>query len=61
MFGGFLPYLSLFVAFYSFAMQFYVGPLVLYNAKEGRAIFVFVALIAAVFIEMFTLGTTAGF
>ena len=59
--GGFLPYVSLFAAFYSFAMQFYLGPLALYNAKEGRAIVVFVALIAATFIEMFTLGTTAGF
>jgi len=59
--GGFLPYWSLFVAFYSFAMQFYLGPLVLYNAKEGRAIFVFVVLITATFIEMFVLGTTAAF
>jgi len=59
--GGFLPYVSLFAAFYSFAMQFYLGPLALYKAKEGRAIVVFVALIAATFIEMFTRGTTAGF
>jgi len=59
--GGFLPYMSLFAAFYSFAMQFYLGPLVLYKAKEGRAIVVFVALIAAAFIEMFTHGTTVGF
>jgi hypothetical protein len=58
--GGFLPYVSLFAAFYSFAMQFYLGPLTLYNAKEGRAIAVFVVFIAAAFIEMFTLGTTAG-
>ena len=59
--GGFLPYISLFAGFYSFAMQFYVGPRELYKAKESRAIVVFVALIALTFIEMFVLGTTVGF
>jgi len=59
--GGFLPYISLFAGFYSFAMQFYLGPMTLYKAKEGRAIVVFVALIAWAFIEMFVLGTTVGF
>ena len=58
--GGFLPYVSLFAGFYSFAMQFYLGPMTLYEAKEGRAIIVFVALIAWTFIEMFVLGTTVG-
>ena len=58
--GGFLPYISLFAGFYSFAMQFYLGPMTLYEAKEGRAIIVFVALIAWTFIEMFVLGTTVG-
>jgi len=59
--GGFLPYVSLFAAFYSFAMQFYLGPMVLYNVKQGRAIIVFVSLIALAFIEMFVLGSTVGF
>jgi hypothetical protein len=59
--GGFLPYISLFAAFYSFAMQFYLGPIILYSAKESRAIVVFVALVALTFIEMFVLGTTVGF
>jgi hypothetical protein len=59
--GGFLPYVSLFAGFYSFAMQFYVGPMTLYNAKQGRALIVFVALIAWTFIEMFVTGTTVGF
>ena len=59
--GGFLPYVSLFAGFYSFAMQFYLGPMTLYNAKQGRAIIVFVALIAWTFIEMFVTGTTVGF
>jgi len=59
--GGFLPYVSLFAAFYSFTMQLYLGPMTLYRAKEGRAIVVFVALIALTFIEMFVSGTTVGF
>jgi len=59
--GGFLPYISLFVGFYSFAMQFYLGPMTLYKAKESRAIIVFVAFITLTFIEMFVSGTTAGF
>jgi len=59
--GGFLPYVSLFAGFYSFAMQFYLGPMTLYKAKESRAILVFVVFIALTFIEMFVLGTTVGF
>jgi hypothetical protein len=59
--GGFLPYISLFAGFYSFAMQFYLGPMVLYRAKEGRAIMVFVFFITMAFIEMFASGTTVGF
>jgi len=58
--GGFLPYISLFAAFYSFAMQFYLGPMILYNAKESRAIVVFTSYIALAFIEMFVFGTTVG-
>jgi hypothetical protein len=59
--GGFLPYISLFAGFYSFAMQFYLGPMTLYKAKESRAIVVFIGFIALTFIEMFVLGTTVGF
>lgn len=59
--GGFLPYISLFAGFYSFAMQFYLGPMTLYKAKESRAIIVFVAFIALTFIEMLVSGTTVGF
>ena len=59
--GGFLPYISLFAGFYSFAMQFYLGPMTLYKAKQSRAIVVFIAFIALTFIEMFVLGTTVGF
>jgi len=56
--GGFLPYISLFAGFYSFAMQFYLGPMTLYKAKESRAIVVFMALIALTFVQMFVFGTT---
>jgi hypothetical protein len=59
--GGFLPYVSLFAGFYSFAMQFYLGPRVLYRVKEGRAIIVFVVFIAMTFVEMIASGTTVGF
>jgi hypothetical protein len=59
--GGFLPYISLFAGFYSFAMQFYLGPMTLYKAKENRAIIVFVAFITLTFIEMRVSGTTVGF
>lgn len=58
--GGFLPYVALFAGFYSFAMQFYLGPMTLYNAGQGRSIIVFVVLIASTFIEMFLRRTTAG-
>ena len=42
-------------------MQLYLGPTTLYKAKEGMAILVFVVFIALTFVEMFVLGTTAGF
>ncbi|MCW4021113.1 MAG: hypothetical protein NWF14_07805 [Candidatus Bathyarchaeota archaeon] len=56
-----MPYISLFAGVYSFAMQFYLGPITLYKAKEGRATLVFTSFIALTFIEMFALGTTVGF
>ena len=59
--GGFLPYISLFAAFYSLTMQFYAGPRELYKAKESRALFILVVMIALTFIEMFVLGTTVSF
>ena len=59
--GGFLPYVSLFAGFYSFLLQLYLGPKILYKAKESRALVVLALLIALTFIEMFVLGTTVGF
>ena len=58
--GGFLPYISLFAAFYSLAMQFYIGPMILYSAKESKAIAIFTSFVAMAFIEMFVFGTTVG-
>lgn len=58
--GGFLPYISLFAAFYSFSMQFYIGPMILYKVKQSKAIIIFTSFIALAFIEMFVFGTTVG-
>jgi len=59
--GGFLPYTSLFAAFYSFIIQLYIGPKVLYEVQESKAAFFLALLIALTFIKMFVLGTTVGF
>jgi len=59
--GGFLPYMSLFAAFYSLILQLYIGPRVLYRVKESRAIVFLAIVLALTFIEMFTKGTTVGF
>jgi hypothetical protein len=58
--GGFLPYVSLFAAFYSLSMQFYLGPMTLYRVKQSKAIIIFTSFIALAFIEMFVFGTTVG-
>lgn len=59
--GGFLPYISLFAAFYSLILQLYIGPKVLYKVKESRAIVFLAIILALTFIEMFIKGTTVGF
>lgn len=59
--GGFLPYVSLFAAFYSLMIQFYFGPKVLYRAKESLALLFIATIVALAFIEMFLTGTTVGF
>jgi len=56
--GGFLPYISLFAAFYSFILQFYIGPRILYQVKESKAIIFLAIMLALIFIEIFTKGTT---
>jgi len=56
--GGFLPYVSLFAAFYSTLIQLYIGPKALYNVSESRATVFLAIVIALIFIEMFVFGTT---
>lgn len=56
--GGFLPYISLFAAFYSLLLQFYIGPKILYEVKEWKALLFISIIIALTFIEMFMFGTT---
>ncbi len=58
--GGFLPYISLFAAFYSLILQLYIGPRVLYRVSESRAICLLAIILALTFIEMFIEGTTVG-
>jgi hypothetical protein len=50
---GFLPYVSLFVGFWSLLLQFYIAPIVLYKIKEWKANIFISILIALIFIEMF--------
>jgi len=59
--GGFLPYVSLVVGFYSFFLQFYIGPRVLYKLKESRLLFILALLFAGLFIEVYLFGTTVGY
>jgi len=59
--GGFLPFISLFAAFYSLLLQLYIGPKTLYAVREARAIVYLAIMLALTFIEMFIRGTTAGF
>jgi len=56
--GGFLPYIALFTAFYSLLLQFYLGPKILYEVKEWKALLFISMIIALSFIEMFMFGTT---
>jgi hypothetical protein len=50
---GFLPYVSLFVGFWSLLLQFYIAPIVLYKIKEWKANIFISILIALIFIETF--------
>ncbi|MEM3406647.1 MAG: YIP1 family protein [Nitrososphaerota archaeon] len=56
--GGFLPYISLFAAFYSLILQFYIGPRILYQVKESRAIIFLIIILALIFIKFSIKGTT---
>jgi len=60
-FGGFLPYISLFAAFYSLLLQLYIGPKILHGIEESKMILFLAAVLALTFIEMFLTGTTMSF
>ncbi|MCW1296452.1 MAG: YIP1 family protein [Candidatus Parvarchaeota archaeon] len=59
--GGFIPYFSLFVGFWSLVIQLYIAPIVLYKLKEWKAIILVSAMITLTFIELFLRGTTVNF
>jgi len=59
--GGFIPYVSLFAGFYSFLLQLYVGPKMLYNILESKALVFLALMLALTFIKMFVLGSTVGY
>jgi hypothetical protein len=58
---GWLPYWTLFVGAWSFVLQLYFGPKVLYRMQEGRALAILAALVGATLLEFATMGTTVGF
>jgi len=60
-FGGFLPYISLFAAFYSLLLQLYIGPKILHEIEESKMILFLAAVLALTFIEMFLTDTTISF
>jgi len=58
---GWVPYWTLFVGAWSFVLQLYFGPKVLYRVKEGRALLILAFFVGATLLEFATKGTTVGF
>lgn len=58
---GWVPYWTPFVGAWSFVLQLYYGPKVLYRMREGRALLILALLVAAMLLESATRGTTVGF
>jgi hypothetical protein len=58
---GWLPYWTLFVGAWSFVLQLYFGPKVLYRMPEGRALLILAAMFGGTLLEFATMGTTVGF
>ncbi len=59
--GGFIPYLSLIVGFYSFFLQFFIAPRSLYRLKESKLLLLLSLMFAGLFIEIYIYGTTVGY
>jgi len=58
---GWVPYWTLFVGAWSFVLQLYFGPKVLYRMREGRALLILAFFVGATLLEFATKGTTVGF
>jgi len=58
---GWVPYWTLFVGAWSFVLQLYFGPKVLYRMREGRALGILAFFVGATLLEFATKGTTVGF
>jgi hypothetical protein len=56
-----VPYWTLFVGAWSFLLQLYSGPTVLYRIAEGRALWILVFFFGVTLLEFATKGTTVGF
>lgn len=51
----------MFVGAWSFVLQLYFGPKVLYRMREGRALLILAFFVGAMLLEFATKGTTVGF
>ncbi len=58
---GWVPYWTLFVGGWSFVLQLYYGPKVLYRMREGRALLILAFFVGATLLEFASKGTTVGF
>jgi len=58
---GWVPYWTLIVGAWSFVLQLYYGPKVLYRMPEGRALLILAAMFGGTLWEFATMGTTVGF
>ena len=58
---GWVPYWTLFVGAWSFVLQLYFGPKVLYRMRDGRALLILALFFGATLLEFTLKGTTVGF
>jgi len=58
---GWVPYWTFFVGAWSFVLQLYFGPRVLYCMQEGRALLILAFFIGITLLEFAVKGTTVGF
>jgi hypothetical protein len=58
---GWVPNRTVFVGAWSFVLQLYYGPKVLYRLREGPALLIRAFVVGATLLESVTKGTTVGF